>query len=97
MNNGIEASREIPRFTCPKIFLNELYAPMSRQVVGSATAKIVHRNDLAAETAYRMVKRGPYKPRATVTWSRHFNWRVGGGTSVWAPPMDFGRVMKAFK
>ena len=56
MNNGIEASREIPRFTCPKIFLNELYAPMSRQVVGSATAKIVHRNDLAAETDYQIDK-----------------------------------------
>jgi hypothetical protein len=49
MNNGIEASREIPRFTCPKIFLNEFYAPMCRKVVDSATAKIIHDNDLATE------------------------------------------------
>ena len=47
MNKGIEASREMPRFTCPKIFLNEFYAPMRREVVDSA-AKIIHHDDLAA-------------------------------------------------
>jgi hypothetical protein len=49
MNNGVEVPDEIPPFTCPKISLNEFYTPMSRQVVDSATTKIIHDNDLAAE------------------------------------------------
>ena len=51
MNKGIEASREMPRFTCPKIFLNEFYAPMCRQVVDSAAAKVIHDHNLAAASA----------------------------------------------
>jgi hypothetical protein len=56
MNDGIEASREILRFTCSEIFLNKFHAPMCRQVVGSATAKIIHDNDLAAEADYQIDK-----------------------------------------
>jgi hypothetical protein len=56
MNKGIEASREIPRFTGPKIFLNEFYALMCREVVGSAAAKIIHDNDPAAETNHQIDK-----------------------------------------
>jgi hypothetical protein len=56
MNEGIEASREILGFTSSEIFLNEFHAPMCRQVVGSATAKIVHHNDLAAEADHQIDK-----------------------------------------
>ena len=56
MNNGIEASREIPRFTCPEIFRNEFYAPVCRKVVDCATAKIIHDNDLAAEADHQIDK-----------------------------------------
>ena len=56
MNDGIEASLEILRFTSSEIFLNKLHAPMCRQVVGSATAKVVHHNDLAAEADHQIDK-----------------------------------------
>ena len=56
MNDGIEASCEIPRFTGSEIFLNEFHARMLRQVVDSATAKIVHHNDLAAEADHQIDK-----------------------------------------
>jgi len=49
MNNGIEPSREIPRVTCPEIFLDEFYAPMCGKVVDSATAKVVDDHNLVAE------------------------------------------------
>jgi len=56
MNDGIEAAREILHFTSSEIFLNESHAPMCRQVVGSATAKIVHDNNLAAEVDHQINK-----------------------------------------
>ena len=65
MNKGIEASREMPRFTCPKIFLNEFYAPMCRQVVDSAAAKVIHDHNLAAEADHQIDKMGSYKASAT--------------------------------
>jgi hypothetical protein len=72
MNNGIEASREIPRFTCPEIFLNEFYAPMCRKVVDSATAKIIHDNDLATEADHQIDKMGSYEAGATGNQKPHF-------------------------
>jgi hypothetical protein len=60
MNKGIEASREMPRFTCPKIFLNEFYAPIRREVVDSA-AKIIRHDDLPAEADHMIDKMGTYK------------------------------------
>jgi hypothetical protein len=65
MNKGIEASREIPRFTCPQIFLNKFYAPIRRKVFDTAAAKIVHDNDLAAETNHQVDKMRPYKASTT--------------------------------
>jgi hypothetical protein len=65
MNNGIEASHEISRFTGPKIFLNEFYAPMCREVVGCAAAKIIYNNDLATEADHQIDKMGSYKAGAT--------------------------------
>jgi hypothetical protein len=56
MNNGIEASREVPRFACPEIFLNEFYAPMCRKVIDSTTAKIIHDYDLAAKAGDQIDK-----------------------------------------
>ena len=56
MNDGIEASREILHFASSEIFLNESHAAMCWQVVGSATAKIIHDNDLAAEADHQIDK-----------------------------------------
>ena len=56
MNNGVEVSREIPRLTHPEIFLNEFYPPMCCKVVDSATAKVIHDNDLAAEADHQIDK-----------------------------------------
>jgi hypothetical protein len=64
MNNGIEASRKIPRFTCPEIFLDEFYAPMCWKVIDSATAKIIDDNDPLAEADHQIDKMGPYKAGA---------------------------------
>jgi hypothetical protein len=56
MNDSVELSREIPSFTGSEIFLNEFHARMRRQIVDSATAKIVHHNDLAAEAEHQIDK-----------------------------------------
>jgi hypothetical protein len=64
MNDGIEASCEIPRVTGSEISLNEFYAPMCRQVVGSAAAEIIHDNDLATEADHQIDKMGSYKASA---------------------------------
>jgi len=56
MNNGIEAPREILRFTGPEIFLNEFYIPICRKVVGSTAAKIIHDDNLATEADHQINK-----------------------------------------
>jgi hypothetical protein len=71
MNNGIEASHEISRFTGVKIFLNQFYAPMYREVVGSAAAKIIHDDDLATEADHQVDKMGSYKAGATGNQEPH--------------------------
>jgi hypothetical protein len=71
MNNGIKASYEIPRFTGPKILLNEFYAPMCREVVCSAAVKIIHDNDVSTEADHQIDKMGSYKTGATGNQKPH--------------------------
>jgi len=71
MNKGIEASREVRRFTAPKILLDQFYVSMCREVVRAATAKIIHHNDLATQADNKIDKMRSYKAGATCHYNPH--------------------------